>query len=95
MYSQVDADGHHHLLLQELIDHRKLPTAMTKEDMWSISHKGNQTMKATTRGWEICVQWKDGSTSWERLCDIKESHPCQLAEYAVANQIENEPVFTW
>jgi Reverse transcriptase (RNA-dependent DNA polymerase) len=33
--------------------------------------------------------------SWERLVDIKEGYPIQLAEYAVANRIATEPAFSW
>ena len=27
--------------------------------------------------------------------DVKEAHPIEVAEYAVANRIDNEPAFTW
>jgi hypothetical protein len=30
-------------------------------------------MKRNTIGWQICCQWKDGSTSWENLSALKES----------------------
>ena len=33
--------------------------------------------------------------SWEKLKDLKESYPVQLAEYAVANKINEEPAFKW
>ena len=51
--------------------------------------------KRTTQGWEICVQWKDGSTNWIALKDLKDSYPVDLAEYAVINKIQNEPAFAW
>ena len=40
-------------------------------------------------------EWKDGSTSWERLADLKESYPIELAEYAVQQGIDHEPAFAW
>ena len=43
----------------------------------------------------LCIQWKDGTTSWERLADIKESNPIEVAEYAVAQGIDHEPAFAW
>ena len=49
----------------------------------------------TTQGWELLVQWKDGSVSWEKLKDLKESNPVEVAEYAVANRIVEEPAFAW
>jgi len=41
------------------------------------------------------VKWKDESTSWETLADLKESYPIQVAEYAVCQPIDNEPAFAW
>ena len=32
---------------------------------------------------------------WVRLADLKESYPVQLAEYVIANGIDNEPAFNW
>ena len=51
--------------------------------------------KRTTRGWEICVQWKDGSTNWIALKDLKDSYPVDLSNYAVTNKIQDEPAFAW
>jgi hypothetical protein len=42
-----------------------------------------------------CCQWKDGSTSWENLADLKESHPIETAEYAKILGIDHEPAFNW
>ena len=52
-------------------------------------------MRKTTAGWHLCVLWKDGSTSWEWLADLKESYPVQVAEYAVAQGLDHEPAFAW
>jgi hypothetical protein len=37
------------------------------------------------------VSWKDGSTDWIPLKDLKEANPIEVAEYAVANKIAEEP----
>ena len=52
-------------------------------------------MKHTTKGWMLCVQWKDKSTSWEKLSDMKESYLAEDAEYATALGIQDEPAFAW
>ena len=41
------------------------------------------------------MEWKDVSVDWVPLNDPKKSNPLKLAEYAVANEISNEPVFNW
>ncbi len=52
-------------------------------------------MKRSTIGWQVCCQFKDGSTSWENLADLKESHPLETAEYAVTHCIDHESAFNW
>ena len=41
-------------------------------------------VRKTIKGWQLCIRWKDGTTSWERLADLKESYPIEVAEYSVA-----------
>ncbi|KAI2500399.1 Reverse transcriptase (RNA-dependent DNA polymerase) [Fragilaria crotonensis] len=94
MYAMCDTEGNQYLLLSGIIDHRKDESAVDRADAY-IQRGSNQHMKKTTRGWKICVEWKDGSTSWERLADLKESNPVELADYAVAQGIDNEPAFAW
>ena len=38
---------------------------------------------------------KDGSTLWEKLFELKDSHPVQAAEIAAAQGIDHEPAFKW
>ena len=94
MISQCDMDGNQFRLMESVIDHKSDETAVKEEDAyvrgWSNTHR-----KKTTRGWKLCVQWKDQSTSWERLADLKESYPVKVAEYAVNAGIGNEPAFAW
>ena len=49
----------------------------------------------TTKGWQLLCQWKDSSTNWVALKDMKNSYPVQIADYAVANCIDDEPAFAW
>ncbi len=37
----------------------------------------------------------DGSTSWQKLLDLKKSHLLQIAKYAVSIEVNNEPSFNW
>ena len=94
VYSQVDDEGRHHLLLESLVDHCKDNTAVPMDDGYIVSN-GNRRRKLTTNGWSLCVKWKDGSTSWEALKDLKESNPVEVAEYAVGAKIVSEPTFAW
>ena len=94
MYSQCDIDGNQYLLLDSIVDHKKQKSALPLRDAYTTL-RGRKTMRKTTQGWKICVEWKDGTTTWERLADLKESNPLELAEYAVAQSIDHEPAFAW
>ena len=95
MFAQVDDEGNRHVLFQEIIDHRVDGTEVKHDDAFIISKNGGRRRRETTKGWEVLVQWKDGSSSWEKLKDLKESYPIQLAEYSHRSQISQEPAFAW
>ena len=94
MYSSCDDDGNEYLLFDCIIDHKKNDKALTAETQ-SMRHNGKESMRRTTTGWHLCVQWLDGSTSWQSLKDLKESYPLEVAEYAVAQGIDDDPAFNW
>ena len=94
VWSQCDMEGNQNLLLDCFVDCKKDGHAVEFADR-HIAHNGRQTLRKTAKGWHLCVQWKDGTTSWERLADLKESHPIDVAEHAVAQGINHEPAFCW
>ena len=96
MLSQVDSEGHHYQILKEISDHKKNWNAISVSEGFHTRKGSSQKIpKKTTRGWELLVEWKDGSMDWIRLANLKESYPVQIAEYAVANGIDHEPAFKW
>ena len=83
-------------MLDEIIDHRTTHEAVKKEDGYIVNLKrGTKRKKMTTVGWELCVQWKDGSSNWITLKDLKNSYPIELARYAMENKIADQPEFAW
>ena len=82
------------MLLAGIVDHRKESSAVEKKDMY-IKHGSNLQPLKTTKGWSLCIEWKDGSTSWERLADLKESNPVKIADYAVTHGLESKSAFAW
>ena len=95
IYSQVDANGHHSLLLDEILDYRKKDGALTKENMYVVTKRGNRKLRKTTIGWDFKILWKDGSTTWLPLRELKESNPVEIAEYVKAHDLVHEPAFIW
>jgi hypothetical protein len=95
LYLQCDPDGSQYVLLEEIVDHRRLPTAMKLSDQRNVCTNRKTYLKCSTVGWQLCCQWKDGSASWENIADLKESHPIETAEYAKILGIDYEPAFNW
>ncbi|KAI2511653.1 Reverse transcriptase (RNA-dependent DNA polymerase) [Fragilaria crotonensis] len=93
--SQVDDEGRSYAVMSEIVDHRTNGHALSKDEWFVEDKRGRRHPRITTRGWELQVEWRDGSTTWVPLSELKESNPVQVAEYAVANKIAEEPAFAW
>ncbi len=87
MFAQVDSEVNQYQLLNEITDHRSDNSAIQIADGFTTSRNGNRVPKSTTRGWFLLVSWKDGSSDWLPLKDLKDAYPVQIAEYAAANRI--------
>eukprot|EP00804_Cyclotella_cryptica_P023948 CCRYP_010054-RA/>CCRYP_010054-RA protein AED:0.31 eAED:0.32 QI:0/0/0/1/0.5/0.33/3/0/420 len=95
VYAQCDADGNQYVLLDAIVDYHKDPSmAFARKDQVLVID-GKKIVKRSTKGWDLCCEWTDGSTSWQKLSNFKESHPLQVAEFAFAAQIADEPAFNW
>jgi hypothetical protein len=94
MYALCDADGNEHILFDSFVDHKSNRKAV-KKDSHRIVHNGRNSLRRSPAGWHLCIQWKDGSTSWQSLKDLKEAYPVAVVEYPVAQGIDNNPAFNW
>ena len=95
IFSQCDTEGRRYQLLNEIVDHRKDDTALSKDDGWFVTKQGTRRRRLTTRGWSLLCVWKDGSSDWITLRELKNSHPVELAEYAQERGLNEEPAFAW
>jgi hypothetical protein len=73
LFAQVDAEGNCHVLFDEIIDHRTDGKEVKQQDAFLTTRSGTRRRRETTIGWEILVQWKDQSTLWIALKDMKDS----------------------
>ena len=95
LFAQVDSEGNHHVLFDEITSYRTNGKEVKQQDAYVTTSKGTKRRRESTIGWELLVRWKDGSTTWVALKDLKESYPVQVAEYAVEARISEEPAFAW
>ena len=80
MHAQCNPDGQQFLLLSSIIDHKKDDTAIQKAEQGFNPNGCKQLKKKATRGWLLCIEWKDGTTTWEKLSNMKESFPTEVAK---------------
>ena len=95
MYDHTNEEGYRTRLLDSIERHRSDESAIKAADGYTKDSRGRKSRKMTTKGWDLLVKWRDGSKSWLPLCDLKESNPLDVAEYALANKITKEPAFAW
>jgi len=94
LFAQVDSEGNLTRIFKRIVGHQKHPRAINKEDQFRVVN-GQRTKKKTTTGWDIEIEWRDGSTSWLPMKEVKATNSVELAKYAVENWIDDEPAFDW
>ena len=95
IYSQIDDKGNLFVLMDDIIDHKRDATAIDKSNGTYYTKTGTLRKKITTAGWQLLVSWKDGTSSWVKLSDLKESFPVEVAQYARDKGILDEQAFVW
>ena len=92
LLAQIDDEGFDCALLKEIVDCRfDSAIAISRSDGKTDSGKP----VITTRGVDLKVIWHDQTTDWVSLKELKEAHPIEVAEYALANNLQDEPAFKW
>ena len=71
LYSQINSEGHHFLVLEKISDHRKDGTAIEVSDGFTIGSNGDRQPKKKTRGWELNIKMNEGFSKWVALKDLK------------------------
>ena len=71
MFAQVDEEGNCHVLFDEIVEHRCDGNQVKMQDVLSTNTRGVKRRCPTKKGWEILVKWRDGSTTWISLKDMK------------------------
>ena len=95
LYSHIDDDGYHNMTMKGIVDHQVLENAVPIERGFYEDSHGIKRRVITTKGWNIKVEWSDGTTSWVPLSLVKESNPLETAQYAKSRNIIEQPAFAW
>ena len=92
VFSQCDDAGNQYRLISGIVDHKSNDKSVSKSYRYVVI-RGRQFPINSTVGWKLCVEWKDGSTSWEQLPDMKEAYPVLVAKYTTTQEIIEETAF--
>jgi hypothetical protein len=81
-------------MIKYIVGHKTDGHAVERADIY-IKVGSNTQIRKTTKSWHLCVEWKDGKTSWERLAELNECNPVEVDDYAATNNLHDEPDFVW
>ena len=73
IFAQVDGEGNRSVLFDDIVDVSTDGTHVLQQDAFVTTSSGTQRRVITTKGWEVNLKWKDGSTTWNKLKYIKDS----------------------
>ena len=79
MYSQVDAEGYRYQLLGTIVDHKQDGNAIHPNNLYINTKSVQKRMRQTTSGWNLLVQWKNGTQEWVPLKILKNSNPIEVS----------------
>jgi hypothetical protein len=65
------------------------------KDKYLTTRSGQRRSRKTIPALSILVSWKDGTESWVKLAELKDSYPIELADFAKARRLADEPAFAW
>ena len=71
LFAQVDQDGQIFVFFDEIIDWRTDGSQIKSEDAFIHISNGNRIRRETNKGWEVCIQWKDGRSTWSPDEDLQ------------------------
>jgi hypothetical protein len=82
--------------MRDVVDYKKdNGIAVPIGEKYLLTRSGQRRLRKTTQGWGFLVSWKDGTESWVKHAELKDSYPIELAEFTKARGIANEPAFAW
>jgi hypothetical protein len=70
LIAQADDEGRRQMMLGDIMDQRTAHKAIPKSQQMYVNSYGVSRKKSTTRGWELIIEWKDGSTDCVVLNDL-------------------------
>ena len=94
MLTRTNDYGHATMALQAMLNYRTDETLHALKD--KHAHDNNQKkLRKSSQGWDLEVIWKDGTTDWLPLDDVKKDKHVEVAEHASARNACKKVSFNW
>jgi hypothetical protein len=77
--------------MKSLITNAWMMPSMLMISMWPTMGNKDRGEQQNVGG--SALRWKDTTTSWISIKDLKECNPVDVADYVVANKLVLEPAF--
>ena len=71
LFAKVHQYRQRFLFFDKIIDWRTYGSQIKLEDAFIHISIGNKRRRETTKYWEFCIQWKDGTSTWNTVKGIK------------------------
>ena len=82
--------------MEAIVDFKKdVATVVPIDDKHLVTRTDQGRLRKTTQGWSFLVRWKDGTESWVKLAELKDSYPVDVAEFAKSRSLVPDPAFAW
>ena len=91
---RADDDDHVSMSLYAMINHRKENTPCDLKDKHAYFNN-QRKLRKSTQGQDLEVAWKDGSTDWTSLEDLKRLNLVEVVEHAKSRYTDKEVAFHW
>ena len=95
MHTQINDEDNYHVLFEHIIDHCNDGQDIKADDVYIYSSNDSKCYIQTAQGIERLFGWKDKSTTWEGMKDVKQRYTVQLTTYAVEHKINIDSTFKW
>ena len=77
-------------MFRDILDHWSDEKLTQKEDRFIHQPNIAPYKLKTTNGWHFLVEWVGGTNAWERLGDLNNSYPMQVADSDTCNDLLNK-----
>ena len=95
LFTNFDQAGNQFTIIDSSTGTRTDSTHALQQDVFVYTSTRTKIRVNTNKLWYIYNQWKERSTTWNTVKNVKYLYLFQIDQFAVENRISEEPAFVW